>query len=41
VIRAGDRVTYWASEAKAARELGFNPRTLETGIADTWGRADG
>jgi dihydroflavonol-4-reductase len=37
VIRAGDRVTYWASEAKARRELGFDPRPLEEGIAATWG----
>jgi dihydroflavonol-4-reductase len=32
-------VTYWVSHDKAARELGFNPRDLEQGIADTWGRA--
>jgi nucleoside-diphosphate-sugar epimerase len=36
-IAAGDGVTYWASHAKAARELGFEPRSLEQGIADTWG----
>jgi len=38
-IRAGDGVTYWASHDKATRELGFNPRSLEQGIADTWGQA--
>lgn len=39
VIRAGAGVTYWASHDKARRELGFGPRTLEQGAADTWGRA--
>ena len=39
VIRGGDGVTYWASHDKATRELGFDPRGLEQGIADTWGRA--
>ena len=38
-IRAGAGVTYWASHDKATRELGFAPRTLEQGVADTWGRA--
>jgi dihydroflavonol-4-reductase len=38
VIRSGDDVTYWASESKARRDLGFDPRPLEQGIADTWGR---
>ena len=37
-IRAGDGVTYWASHDKATRELGFAPRDLEHGVADTWGR---
>jgi dihydroflavonol-4-reductase len=36
-ISAGDGVTYWASHAKATRELGFEPRSLEQGIVDTWG----
>ena len=36
---AGDGVTYWASHDKATRELGFNPRSLEQGITDTWGQA--
>ena len=39
VIRASDGVTYWASHDKATRELGFQPRSLEQGIVDTWGRA--
>jgi dihydroflavonol-4-reductase len=38
VIAASDGVTYWASHDKATRELGFRPRSLEQGIADTWGR---
>jgi len=37
-IRAGHGVTYWASHAKATAELGFNPRALQEGVADTWGR---
>jgi len=37
LIRVSDGVTYWASEAKARRELGFDPRPLEKGVADTWG----
>jgi hypothetical protein len=36
-IRAGDNVTYWASSAKAIRELGFETRPLEQGVKDTWG----
>ena len=36
-IAAGDGVTYWASHAKATRELGFAPRSLEQGVVDTWG----
>jgi nucleoside-diphosphate-sugar epimerase len=38
-IRSGDGVTYWGSHDKATKELGFNPRSLEQGVADTWGRA--
>jgi dihydroflavonol-4-reductase len=40
VISASDGVTYWAGHAKAERDLGFTPRGLPEGIADTWGRAD-
>ena len=35
-IRAGV-ITYWASSAKANKELGFSARPLEKGVADTWG----
>lgn len=37
-ISASEKVTYWAKHDKATVELGFNPRSLEQGIADTWGR---
>ncbi len=37
-IGAGESVTYWASHDKATAELGFGPRPLEQGVADTWGR---
>jgi nucleoside-diphosphate-sugar epimerase len=39
-ITASHDVTYWAKHDKATRELGFNPRTLEQGVADTWGKAN-
>jgi dihydroflavonol-4-reductase len=39
IISTGDGVTFWASHDKATRELAFNPRSLEQGVADTWGRA--
>ncbi|MDQ2940723.1 MAG: NAD-dependent epimerase/dehydratase family protein [Chloroflexota bacterium] len=32
LISASDGVTYWASDAKARRELGYEPRNLETGL---------
>jgi len=32
MIRASDGVTYWASDAKARRELGYAPRDLEVGL---------
>jgi dihydroflavonol-4-reductase len=35
-ISAGGKVTYWASAAKATRELGFSARPLDQGVADTW-----
>jgi dihydroflavonol-4-reductase len=34
VIRASKGVTYWASSAKAERELGYAPRRLEQGLKD-------
>ena len=37
VLSAGDGVTYWAGHDKATRELGFEPRSLEQGVRDTWG----
>ena len=38
-ISTGDGKTFWVNHDKATRELGFNPRSLEQGVADTWGRA--
>ncbi|HUR16048.1 MAG TPA: NAD-dependent epimerase/dehydratase family protein [Candidatus Limnocylindrales bacterium] len=37
VIRSAQDVTYWANHDKATTELDFHPRSLEQGIADTWG----
>jgi dihydroflavonol-4-reductase len=37
VVSAADGVTYWASSAKAERELGFRNRSLETGLRDAFG----
>lgn len=37
IVRASDGVTYWASHAKAAAELGFAPRALEIGAHDAYG----
>jgi nucleoside-diphosphate-sugar epimerase len=34
VIRASKDVTYWATSAKAERELGYAPRGLEQGLKD-------
>jgi nucleoside-diphosphate-sugar epimerase len=36
VISGADGVTYWASHAKASRELEFAPRSLEAGLRDTF-----
>jgi dihydroflavonol-4-reductase len=35
LIASSDGVTYWASDAKARRELGFAPRSLDQGLRDT------
>ena len=35
LIRVSDGVTYWATDDKARRELGFKPRDLEVGLRDT------
>ena len=37
IVAASAGVTYWASDAKARRELGYAPRDLETGLSDTFG----
>ena len=37
LIRSADGVTYWATDAKARRELGYAPRDLETGLLQTLG----
>lgn len=36
IVRSAAGVTYWASDAKARRELGYAPRDLETGLRDTF-----
>ncbi len=38
VLSASAGVTYWPTSAKAEQELGFRPRDIETGFADTFGR---
>ncbi len=35
MIKAGEGVTYWATDAKARRDLGYAPRDLETGLKQT------
>lgn len=35
MIKAADGVTYWASDGKAKKELGYAPRDLETGLKQT------
>ncbi len=35
LIKAADEVTYWARHDKAARELGYSPRPLDVGLAET------
>jgi nucleoside-diphosphate-sugar epimerase len=36
MIRASEGVTYWARADKASAELGWNPRSLEQGLRDTF-----
>ena len=36
VVTASARVTYWASDARARRELGYAPRDLEAGLTATF-----
>lgn len=38
IVRACDGVSYWGSNAKAVAELGFDPRPLEVGARDAFGR---
>lgn len=35
LISTSDGVTYWASDQKARRDLGYAPRDLETGLRQT------
>jgi nucleoside-diphosphate-sugar epimerase len=35
LIRSSDGVTYWASDEKARRELGYTPRDADTGLRET------
>ena len=35
LIRTSDGVTYWATDDKARRELGYAPRDMDTGLRQT------
>lgn len=35
LVRASNGVTYWASDSKARRSLGYSPRDLDTGLKQT------
>ena len=35
LIKSADGVTYWATDAKARRELGYSPRGLDEGLPET------
>jgi nucleoside-diphosphate-sugar epimerase len=37
ILSAADGVTFWASSARAAAELGYRPRDLAAGFADAFG----
>ena len=37
IVSASANVTYWATDAKARRELGYAPRDLESGLSATFG----
>jgi dihydroflavonol-4-reductase len=39
IVSASDGVTYWATDAKARRELGYAPRDLESGLSELFGRS--
>jgi hypothetical protein len=38
-VRASANVTYWATDARARRELSYAPRDLESGLIATFGDA--
>jgi nucleoside-diphosphate-sugar epimerase len=35
LIATSDGVTYWATDEKARRELGYTPRDMDTGLRQT------
>ncbi|HEX7496915.1 MAG TPA: NAD-dependent epimerase/dehydratase family protein [Candidatus Limnocylindrales bacterium] len=37
LVCASSGVTYWVSNSKATRELGFYARSVQTGVRDSWG----
>jgi nucleoside-diphosphate-sugar epimerase len=37
LVSSSDKVTFWASDERARRELGYSPRGLEEGIRQTYG----
>ncbi len=39
LVSASAGVTYWATDAKARRELGYAPRDLEAGLSEVFGRS--
>ncbi len=39
LVSASAGVSYWATDAKARRELGYAPRDLESGLAEVFGRS--
>ena len=39
LIRTSDGVTYWATDDKARRELGYAPRDMDTGLRQTLAKA--
>lgn len=41
LVSASAGVTYWASDAKARRQLGYAPRDLEAGLSTTFGSVRG
>jgi dihydroflavonol-4-reductase len=40
LVRTSDGVTFWMTDEKARRELGFNPRELDAGLRQTLGASD-